>query len=398
MKILVINSGSSSLKYQLIDMKDESVIAKGLCDRIGIDGKLKHKSVGIGEFKRECPMKTHADAVQVVIDTLTKGQYAVISDISEIGAVGHRIVQGGEYFIQPCLVEDGVVEKIEACETLAPVHAIPNAAGIRSCSKVMPGIPQVVVFDTAFHQTMPDYAYMYGIPMEYYEKYKIRRYGFHGTSHKYVSRRAAKFLGRDIEDLKMVTLHLGNGSSLCAIDGGKCIDTSMGLTPLEGPIMGTRSGSLDPAAVCVIEEKEHLSGAEMNTILNKKSGLLGVSGVSSDCRDVVEAAEEGNKRAQLAFNMLVYQVKKLLGSYVAALGGVDVIVFTAGQGENGPETREAICKGMEFFGIQIDPEKNNVRGQDADISADGARVKTLVITTNEELMIARETLAIVENL
>ena len=262
----------------------------------------------------------------------------------------------------------------------------------------MPGIPQVVVFDTAFHQTMPDYAYMYGIPMEYYEKYKIRRYGFHGTSHKYVSRRAAKFLGRDIEDLKMVTLHLGNGSSLCAIDGGKCIDTSMGLTPLEGPIMGTRSGSLDPAAVCVIEEKEHLSGAEMNDILNKKSGLLGVSGVSSDCRDVVEAAEEGNKRAQLAFNMLVYQVKKLLGSYVAALGGVDVIVFTAGQGENGPETREAICKGMEFFGIQIDPEKNNVRGQDADISADGARVKTLVITTNEELMIARETLAIVENL
>ena len=396
MKILVINSGSSSLKYQLIDMKNESVIAKGLCDRIGIDGKLKHNSVGVGEFKIDCQMKTHGQAVQVVIDTLTKGDYAVIQDIREIGAVGHRIVQGGEYFFEPCLVKDDVVEKIESLEPLAPVHAIPNAAGIRSCQEVMPDVPQVVVFDTAFHQTMPDYAYMYGVPMEYYEKYKIRRYGFHGTSHKYVSRRAAEFLGRKVEDMKIVSLHLGNGSSLCAIDGGKCIDTSMGLTPLEGPIMGTRSGTVDPAAVCVIEEKENLSGLQMNEILNKKSGLLGVSGISSDCRDVVAAAEQGNKRAELAFNMLIYQIKKILGSYIAALGGVDAVVFTAGQGENGPETREAICEGLEFLGIKLDKEKNKIRGKDADISAKDATVKALVITTNEELMIARETLEIVK--
>lgn len=395
MKILVINSGSSSLKYQLIDMENEQVLAKGLCDRIGIDGTLKHKSAGSEEFKRPCPMKTHAEAAQVVIDTLTRGEHAVISSIDEIGAVGHRIVQGGEYFIEPCLVTDGVVEKIEACDTLAPVHAYPNAAGIRSCSAVMPNVPQVVVFDTAFHQTMPKYAYMYGLPMEYYEKYKIRRYGFHGTSHKYVSQRAAAFLGRPLEELKMVTLHLGNGSSLCAIKNGKCIDTSMGLTPLEGPIMGTRCGSVDPAAVAVIIDKEGISGAEMNNIMNKKSGLLAISGVSSDCRDIVEAAEKGNERAQLAFDMLIYQIKKLLGGYITALGGVDAIVFTAGQGENGPETREAICKGLEFLGIKLDLSKNVVRGKDADISAADATVKSLVIATNEELMIARETLTIV---
>ena len=396
MKILVINSGSSSLKYQLIDMDNEEVLAKGLCDRIGIDGVLKHKSMKNGEFKIDKPMKTHDEAARVVIETLTTGDYAVIDDVSQIGAVGHRIVQGGEYFIEPCLVTDGVVEKIEACDVLAPVHAYPNAAGIRSCQEVMPNIPQVVVFDTAFHQTMPKYAYMYGIPLEYYEKYKIRRYGFHGTSHKYVSRRTAQFLGKDVNDLKIVTLHLGNGSSLCAIKNGKCIDTSMGLTPLEGPIMGTRSGSLDPAVVAVLADKENLTGAEINNILNKKSGLLAVSGVSSDCRDIVEAAEKGNERAQLAFDMLIYQVKKLLGGYIAALGGADAIVFTAGQGENGPETREAICDGLEFLGIKIDKEKNAVRGKDADISAEGSKIKTLVIATNEELMIARETLALVK--
>lgn len=398
MKILVINSGSSSLKYQLLDMENEEVLAKGNCDRIGLDGMQKHESAGKGSFKTERKMDTHAQAARVVIDTLTKGEYAVVNDISEIGAVGHRIVQGGEYFFEPCLVTDSVIDQIEALEPLAPVHAIPNAAGIRACKEIIPDVPQVVVFDTAFHQTMPKYAYMYGLPWKYYNEYKIRRYGFHGTSHKFIAQRAAEYLGRDLKDLKLVTLHLGNGSSLCAIDGGRCIDTSMGLTPLEGPMMGTRCGSIDPAAVALIMDKESLSFTEMNDLMNKKSGMAAISGVSNDFRDINDSADAGNENAALALDMFGYQCKKIMAGYIAAMGGVDAIVFTAGVGENRPETRARITSGLSFMGIEIDPEKNKVMGgKDADITADGARVKALVLATNEELMIARETLALVNN-
>ncbi len=398
MKILIINSGSSSLKYQLIDMHNEEVLAKGNCDRIGLDGMQKHESKDLGSFKVERKMDTHAQAAQVVIDTLTMGEYAVIRSVDEIGAVGHRIVQGGEFFTHPEIVTDEVIEKIEACHTLAPLHAYPNAAGIRSCKAIMPNVPQVVVFDTAFHQTMPKYAYMYGLPWKYYEKYKIRRYGFHGTSHKYVAQRAAEYLGRDLKELKLVTLHLGNGSSLCAIDGGKCIDTSMGLTPLEGPMMGTRCGSIDPAAVAVIIDKEKLSFSEINDLMNKQSGMAAISGVSNDFRDINDAADAGNEHAQLALDMFGYQCKKIMAGYIAAMGGVDAIVFTAGVGENRPETRANIVSGLEFMGIAIDSEKNKVMGgKDADITAAGMPVRTLVLATNEELMIARETLAMITN-
>ena len=396
MKILVINSGSSSLKYQLIDMENEAVLAKGNCDRIGLDGMHKHESVGKGEFKTARKMDTHAQAAQVVIDTLTTGEYAVIDSVSEISAVGHRIVQGGEYFTHPELVTDEVIEKIEACHSLAPLHAYPNAAGIRSCKQIMPDIPQVVVFDTAFHQTMPAYAYMYGLPWKYYEQYKIRRYGFHGTSHKYIAGRAAEYLGKDLQQLRIVSLHLGNGSSLCAIDHGKCIDTSMGLTPLEGPIMGTRCGSMDPAAVAVIIDKEGLSFSQVNDLMNKQSGVAAISEISNDFRDVRDAADAGNEKAKLALDMFAYQCKKILAGYIAAMGGVDAIVFTAGVGENQPQTRADIVSGLEFMGIWIDPEKNRVMGgKDADITGQGATVKALVLATNEELMIARETLAMV---
>lgn len=396
MKVLVINSGSSSLKYQLIDMENDCVMAKGICEKIGIGGRHKHSSDGKGDFIEDVEIKNHSEAARIVIDTLTKGDYAVISSIEEIGAVGHRIVQGGDLFSGPELVTDEVIEKIEGLHSLAPLHAYPNAAGIRSCKAVMPNIPQVVVFDTAFHQTMPEYAYMYGLPMEYYDKYKIRRYGFHGTSHKYVSRKAAEWLGKDINDLKLVTLHLGNGSSLCAIKNGECIDTSMGLTPLEGPMMGTRCGSIDPAAVAFIMEKEGLSGSEMNDIMNKKSGLMAISGVSSDFRDVRAAADAGNKNAELALHMFAYQCKKILAGYIAVLGGVDAIVFTAGVGENRPDTRELIVEGLEFLGIKIDKEKNDVMGKDVDISSPDATIKTLILTTNEELMIARETVKLIQ--
>lgn len=396
MKVLVINSGSSSLKYQLIDMENDCVMAKGICEKIGIGGRHKHSSDGKDDFIEDVEIKNHSEAARIVIDTLTKGDYAVISSIEEIGAVGHRIVQGGDLFSGPELVTDEVIEKIEGLHSLAPLHAYPNAAGIRSCKAVMPNIPQVVVFDTAFHQTMPEYAYMYGLPMEYYDKYKIRRYGFHGTSHKYVSRKAAEWLGKDINDLKLVTLHLGNGSSLCAIKNGECVDTSMGLTPLEGPMMGTRCGSIDPAAVAFIMEKEGLSGSEMNDIMNKKSGLMAISGVSSDFRDVRAAADAGNKNAELALHMFAYQCKKILAGYISVLGGVDAIVFTAGVGENRPDTRELIVEGLEFLGIKIDKEKNDVMGKDVDISSPDATIKTLILTTNEELMIARETVKLIQ--
>jgi len=396
MDILVINSGSSSLKFQLLNMENETVIAKGVCERIGVDGTFKYWAENCGEFKIDYEMKDHTAACKKVLYELIESEHAVISSIKEIEAIGHRIVHGGEYFTQAVIVDDDVIDKIESCELLAPLHAKPNAAGIRACKAIVPDMPQVVVFDTAFHQTMPDYAYMYGLPMEYYEKYKIRRYGFHGTSHKYVSKKAAEFLGKNADELKIVTLHLGNGSSLCAIKNGKCIDTSMGLTPLEGPMMGTRCGAVDPAAVAVLVEKENLTGPQVNEIMNKKSGMLAISGISGDFRDIGNAIAEGNKRAELALNMFTYQVKKILAGYIAALEGVDAIVFTAGVGENRIDVREKVTDGLEFLGIKIDKEKNQTaNGQDVDISAPDAKIKTIILATNEELMIARETMSLV---
>lgn len=397
MKILVINSGSSSLKYQVIDMENEAVIAKGICDRIGVDGGVKYTVPAKNyEYKTTHIMKDHSEATQVVLDLLTDKEHGVISSIEEISAIGHRIVQGGDYFKGPCIVDDEVIDRIEGYHSIAPLHAYANAAAIRACKKIVPQIPQVVVFDTSFHQTMPPYAYLYGLPLEYYEKYKIRRYGFHGTSHKFVSARAAEWMGRPIEELRLVILHLGNGSSLSAVKYGKCIDTSMGLTPLEGPMMGTRCGSVDPAAIAYIMDKEHLNGEQMNELMNKKSGMAAISGVSPDFRDINDAYDNhGNERAKLALDMFGYQCKKLLGGYIAAMGGVDAIVFTAGVGENRPETRARICEDMDYFGIRIDPEKNKVMGgKDCDITGEGSRVKVFVLATNEELAIARETVAV----
>ncbi len=400
MKILVINSGSSSLKFQVIDMDTETMLAKGNCEKIGAqDSFVKYSVPGKKEIKNPVFMKDHTEATKVALDCLTKGELAILGSISEIDAIGNRIVQGGDYFKKACIVDDDVIERIEGYYSIAPLHAIANAAAIRACRKIVPDIPQTVVFDTAFHQTMPEYAYMYGLPMEYYEKYKIRKYGFHGTSHKYVSRRAAEYLGRPIEELKLVICHLGNGSSLSAVKYGKCIDTSMGLTPLEGPMMGTRCGSVDPAAVAVIIDKEHLTGAQMNDIMNKKSGMLAISGVSADFRDVNDAWDnDRNPRAKLALDMFGYQCKKLLGGYIAAMNGVDAVVFTAGVGENRPETRARICSDMDYFGIKIDLEKNDVMGKDVEITAEGSKVRVLVLGTNEELEIARETVELVKDL
>lgn len=398
MKVLVINAGSSSLKYQLIDMDSVTVMAKGLCERIGIDGSnLQHKNLvkGIAE-KIEKPMKDHADAIQMVIDALINSDYGVISSMSEIGAVGHRVVHGGEYFADSYVIDGKVLEALKMCIPLAPLHNPPNIIGIEACAKIMPGVPQVGVFDTAFHQTMPAEAYMYALPYEYYEKYKIRKYGFHGTSHKYVSMEVAKMLGKAPEDINVITCHLGNGSSVSAVKGGKCIDTSMGFTPLDGVVMGTRTGSMDPAVVTYLMENENLSAKEVDTVMNKKSGVFGISGISSDFRDLSAAAEEGNKRAQLALDMFSYSVKKLIGSYAAALGKVDAIVFTAGIGENVSSIRKTITNGLEFMGVKIDDEKNAKRGEALDISSPDATVKTFVIPTNEELMIALDTKRLVE--
>ena len=392
MKILVINAGSSSLKYQLIDMDTKTVLAKGLCERITLDGsRLNHTPAGCDKVVIESPMPTHAEAIKLVIDALVDKNHGVISSMSEIGAVGHRVVHGGESFSGSVVITDEVKKAIEECIELAPLHNPANLIGIEACEKVMPGVPQVGVFDTAFHQTMPEEAYLYGIPYEYYEKYKIRRYGFHGTSHNYVSGKAAELLGKDIKDINIVTCHLGNGSSVAAVKGGKVMDTTMGLTPLAGILMGTRSGDIDPAIVTFLMEKENLSIEEINAVLNKKSGVLGVSGVSSDFRDLSQAAEGGNNRAQAALNMFCYGIKKYIGSYAAAMGGVDAIVFTAGVGENDCDTRKGIVEGLEFLGVKIDAEKNKLRGQAIDISAEGATVRTLVIPTDEEMMIAIET-------
>ena len=397
MKILVINSGSSSLKYQLIDMETESVLAKGNCERIGIDhSRLIHKAKG-ETTEKEIPMENHNVAVKLVLEALTDKKIGVISSMSEIGAVGHRVVASGEAFKQPALVTDEAMVKMEEIKDLAPLHNPAAIVGVKACKAAMPDTPMVLVFDTGFHFTMPEYAYMYAVDYAHYEKYKIRRYGAHGTSHKFVSQEAAKYLGKNIEDLKIVTCHLGNGSSIAAVDQGKVVDTSMGMTPLAGLMMGTRCGDLDPSVVNYLKYTLNITGHELDEILNKKSGLLGISGVSSDKRDVEEAAAAGNKRAQLASDMLNYQIKKTIGSYIAAMGGVDAIVFTGGIGEHDAVARAKICHHMDWLGIRIDTDKNkHIQGDVCEITAWGAKVRTLVIATDEELMIARDTKEVVE--
>lgn len=393
MKILVINCGSSSLKYQLIDMDHEVVAAKGLVERIGIEGsKLTQKVEGREKYIVEKTMNNHQDAIKEVLDALVDEKNGVISNLSEISAVGHRVVHGGEKYAESVLIDDSVMNALDECVKLAPLHNPPNITGIKACRNLMPNVPMVAVFDTAFHQTMPQEAFVYALPYEYYEKYGIRRYGFHGTSHKYVSSVAAEMMGKDIKDLKIITCHLGNGASLTAVKGGKSVDTSMGFTPLEGLVMGTRCGDVDPAVITFLMKQLNMSSSEVDSVMNKQSGILGVSGVSSDFRDVEEAANSGDKKAQLALNIFYYRVRKYIGSYAAAMGGVDCIVFTAGLGENSPETREAVCEGLEFLGVKIDKSKNNFRGRKEDISAADAKVKVLVIPTDEELMIARDTL------
>ena len=395
MNILVINAGSSSLKYQLLNPDTQEVLAKGLCERIGIDGKFTYKPAGKDPIKdADVAMPTHSEAIQTVLHALVDEKNGVISSMKEIDAVGHRVVHGGEKFAQSVLITDEVMAAIEECNPLAPLHNPANIIGIKACPERMPGPPMVAVFDTAFHQTMPAKAYMYALPYEYYEQDKVRRYGFHGTSHKYVSQRAAAMLGKPIEELKLISCHLGNGSSITAIDGGKSVDTSMGFTPLAGLPMGTRSGDLDAGILEYLMHKHGYNIDEMLNVLNKKSGVLGISGVSSDFRDLESAAPQGNQRAQLALDVFDYSVKKFIGSYAAAMGGVDAIIFTAGVGENGPDTRANVVSGLEFMGVKIDPEKNNTRGKEVDVATDDSKVRILVIPTNEELMIAMDTAAI----
>lgn len=396
MKILVINCGSSSLKFQLIDMEGEQVLCKGLCERIGMDGSCITYQGAAGKAQVETPFPTHTEAFDKVVELMTTGEGKVIDSKADIGAIGHRGVHGGEKIKESCLVTEEVIRTIEELAPLAPLHNPATVLGLRAAQKVFPGTPNVAVFDTAFHSTMPAQAYMYALPYEYYEKYGVRRYGFHGTSHKYVSLRAADFLGRKPQELKMVTCHLGNGSSVAAVDGGRVVDTSMGLTPLAGLIMGTRCGDVDPSAVTYLQKCLNVSADEMDSIMNKQSGLLGVSGVSSDKRDVEGAAAQGNERAKLASNMLNYQIKKLIGGYAAAMGGLDCVVFTGGIGEHDGAARAAVCDQMAFLGLAIDSEKNKHCGDDVtDITAEGAKVRALVVCTNEELMIARETLEVV---
>ena len=396
MKILVLNCGSSSLKYQLIDMEGEKVLAKGLVERIGIEGsRIKHTKTGLDAVTREVPFPDHSAAIKYVLDILVDPELGVLKSLDELGATGHRIVHGGEKFTQSVLVTPEVVKGIEEVIPLAPLHNPANLMGLKAVMDVLPGKPNVVVFDTAFHQTMPPKAFIYGIPYEYYEKDRIRRYGFHGTSHGYVANRAAEILGKDIKALKIVTCHLGNGSSITAVDGGKCVDTSMGLGTAEGLLMGTRSGNVDPLVVINLMEK--LGDAQkVSDIIHKKSGLLGVSGVSSDLRDVEEAAEKGCERSKIAQDILITGVKKYIASYAAEMGGVDVVVFTAGIGENGITFREAVCKDMEFMGIKFDAEKNNCRGKEVVISTPDSKVTVMVVPTDEEMAIARDTKRCVE--
>ena len=398
MKVLVINCGSSSLKYQLIDMATEESLAQGLVERIGIEGSvLTQKVEGKDKYIVKEEMKDHKDAIRLVLEALVDENNGVIKSMDEISAVGHRVVHGGEKYKESVVINDEVKANIEECFKLAPLHNPANMIGIKACEELMPNTPMVAVFDTALHGTMPEDAYLYALPYELYEKHGIRKYGFHGTSHKYVSQTCAEVMGRDIKDLKIITCHLGNGASLCAVKNGVSVDTSMGFTPLEGVAMGTRCGNIDPAIVTFLMKEEGLSVDEVNDLLNKKSGVLGISGISSDFRDIEDAAfNKGNRRAQLALRIFEYKIRTTIGAYAAAMGGVDAIVFTAGVGENGPETREKCLEGLEFLGVEIDKEANNVRGKIREISKAGCNVKAFVIPTNEELVIARDTLELIK--
>ncbi len=401
MKILVINAGSSSLKYQLINMEDEHVIAKGNCERIGAEGgRISHKTADGVELKLDCEFPTHTEAFEKLVEVLTSGEGKVLDNLSEISAVGHRIVQGAELFSESVLVTEEVIEKISSISELAPLHNPAHVLALRACQKVFdPSVPQVVVFDTAFHQSIPDYAYTFGVPYEDYQQYHARRYGFHGTSHRYVSQRFAKLIGKNIKDLKVITCHLGNGSSITAIDGGKSIDTSMGFTPLDGVIMGTRSGSIDASLVLYLMEKKGFTPKEMSDYLNKQSGYLGISGFTNDDRDIRKAAAEGNKRAQLAGDILRYGIKKYIGAYTAAMGGLDAVVFTGGIGENSAPVREGACDHMEYLGIKLDLQKNlELNRKEGEISTPDSKVKVWIVPTNEELLIARDTKEIVNKI
>ena len=396
MNVLVINCGSSSLKYQLIDSDTEAVLAKGLCERIGIDGRLVYQKAGNDKEITEASMPTHKEAIQMVLEALTNEKTGAIKSLAEVNAIGHRIVHGGEKFASSAIITDEMIKAVEEGNDLAPLHNPANLIGIRVCSELMPNVPQVGVFDTAFHQTMPAKAYLYGLPIEYYKNYKVRRYGFHGTSHSFVSKRAVEFLGLDKDNSKVIVCHLGNGSSISAVQNGKCVDTTMGLTPLEGVVMGTRSGSIDPAIVEYIAKKENLDLAGVMNVLNKKSGLQGMSGVSSDMRDLRAAAAEGNEDAKNAIEVLCYGIAKYVGGYVAAMNGVDAIVFTAGIGENVGMIREKVCSYLGFLGVTIDAEANEAMGEEVVISGADSKVKVAVIPTNEELAICRDTVALVK--
>lgn len=394
MKVLIINCGSSSLKYQLIDSETEHSLAVGLCERIGIDGRLNHTPAGGEKVVINASMNTHEDAIKMVLEALTDKNHGVITSLDEIGAVGHRVVHGGEKFATSTLINDEVMKAIEECNELAPLHNPANLIGINACKALMPNVPMAAVFDTAFHQTMPAKAFLYGLPYEYYENYKIRKYGFHGTSHSYVSNRAMEIAGLDKDNSKVIVCHLGNGASITAVLNGKSVDTSMGLTPLEGLIMGTRSGNLDPAIIEFIAKKENLTLDEVMNVLNKKSGVYGISGISSDFRDIEAAADEGNKRAELAIEVFAYRVARYIGSYAAAMNGVDAIAFTAGLGENDKVVRKDVLSYLEFLGIKVDEEQNSIRGKETIITTADSKVKALVIPTNEELAICRETVAL----
>lgn len=395
MNVLVINCGSSSLKFQLINSDTEAVLAKGLCERIGIDGRLTYQPAGGEKTTEDKAMPTHTEAIQFVIDALTDAKRGVVGSLEEIGAVGHRVVHGGEKFASSAVITDEMIKAVEECNDLAPLHNPANLIGIEACKKLMPNTPMVGVFDTAFHQTMPEKAYMYGLPYEYYEDYKVRRYGFHGTSHSFVSKRTAEILGKDYNNLKTIVCHLGNGASICAVLNGKSVDTSMGLTPLEGLVMGTRSGDIDPAILEFLAKKEGMDITELMNMLNKKSGVQGVSGISSDFRDLAAGAAEGNKRAQIALDVFCYRVAKYVGSYAAAMNGVDAIAFTAGIGENDGYVRAKVCEYLGYLGIEVNAEANGKRGEEIEISTSDSKVKVLVVPTNEELAIARETVALV---
>ncbi len=396
MKVLVVNCGSSSLKYQVLDMPSEELLCKGLVERIGIDGSvIKHEKIGQDKFVLEVPMKDHTDAIGHVIDALLDKDHGVAASMDEIGAVGHRVVQGGEKFASSALVTDEMLKTVEGLNELAPLHNPANLLGIAACKKLMPNTSMVGVFDTSFHQTMPAESYIYALPYEYYEKYGVRRYGFHGTSHRYVTAKAAEMLGKKVDEVNLVTCHIGNGASCAAVKNGKCFDTSMGLTPLEGLVMGTRCGDIDPAIIPFVAGKENMSFADVDTMMNKKSGILGISGISSDMRDVEDAMAKGDKKAQIAWDVFAHRVKHYIGAYMAEIGGADAIVFTAGVGENSAPMREDICKGLEALGIVLDKEANKVRGEEKVLSTADSKVKILLIPTNEELMIAKDTYEIV---